>query len=196
MRLASLLVFSMVLLFLGACAGGGESPPEPEFVQPAARNRMSPEHAPTPFSAEEIRRSCGPRHRIRMLEQVKDKPKIFKVFYFTEGDTEGAKLQVRVEDGSGKLMAQSPKAAVTWKALQSHASFPAIHTRISEESLTTPLGTFACWRYDVSMKKEGKPLLRRFWFAKKLPGPPVRLIEIYDGAQISSLEILEHAPME
>lgn len=60
-----------------------------------------------------------------------------------------------------------------WTDLQSHASFPAEQTEIRTAAITTPAGTFECWVYEVSDKKKNPSGIQRYWFAKKLPGPPV-----------------------
>ena len=77
---------------------------------------------------------------------------------FLEGNEVGAECEF---DGQ--------RAFVSWEDLRLHASFPAEATTITEEAVTTDLGTFDCLRYDVVRGER----VDRFWFAKDLPGMPI-----------------------
>ena len=80
------------------------------------------------------------------------------VMNFLEGNEDGAACEL---DGQ--------RAFVSWEDLRLHASFPAEATTITEETITTDLGTFDCLRYDVARGEA----VDRFWFAMDLPGMPI-----------------------
>ena len=66
---------------------------------------------------------------------------------------------------------------MTWRDLQSHASFPTDATTIEPERIETPMGELDCLRYTVRDGATEKV----FWFATDLPGMPVRSVTRSDG---------------
>ena len=70
---------------------------------------------------------------------------------------------------------------LSWVDLQSHASFPASVTTIDDVTIEIPIGRLDCLRYTVT----GEDEVYTFWFAKDLPGMPVRHMTEIDGAVTS-----------
>src|SRR5262249_54721908 len=74
------------------------------------------------------------------------------------------------ESADGQRLSEPAREQSTWLELQQHASFAAATTTCAEEHLETPAGRFDCLRY-TRVDEHGT---WRFWFARDLPGQPVR----------------------
>jgi hypothetical protein len=158
---------------------------------PPESNRMEPDHAPTPFSAEQIRKGCPRNRKIVFQVEAFEQPLVFQTLTFVSV-YEGKVVFEAVTTGTdGKRIGSRRMTTGTWKDLQSHASFPQAQTKIQKESYTVPAGTFDCWRYEVTRPKDGKTNTRRYWFAIKLPGPPICFEESVDGKVIYKLTMLK-----
>jgi len=91
----------------------------------------------------------------------------------------------------GKRIGSKQMSTGKWEDFQSHASFPQAQTVIGKESFTVPAGTFDCWRYEVTLAKEGRVNVQRYWFALNLPGPPVCFEESIDGKLAFKMTMLK-----
>ncbi len=158
---------------------------------PPAANRMKPDHAPTPFSAAEIRDANKPGTRIKFRIEVPGKPLTYMHFFFIEGDEKNSRLTSFNTDKDGKLMGKKETAVSTWKELQAHASFPEAETKITGKAFKGPMGVLECYFYTVTTEKEGKKTVKRLWFAKSLPGPPVYFEQSVDGEVIFHMVMLK-----
>jgi len=153
-------------------------------------HQLYPDHLPTPFSAAEIRDACGPGRTLRFrLERAGADP-LIRVTRFTGGDAEWAEADSWVESVDGLVLGEPEASRSTWLQLQEHASFPAAETVRTEEELTTPAGTFACLRYDRT-DPDGT---WRFWFARDLPGQPIRFENELSGKVVFSSTLVQHTP--
>ena len=136
---------------------------------------MEPGHAPTPFTAAEIRDGCPAGRQV--ITRITD----------DTGDISTTVTTFRDVDEIGAIFATaSGSHRVTWEDLQAHASFPAADTTISAETTETPLGVLECMVYTVSLPPE----LHRFWFARDLPGMPIRTEVSVDGHVVSTTEVI------
>lgn len=131
---------------------------------------LDPDHAPTPFTADEIRRGCPPGRSITIRHTNQDASEENWLTVFVEANEEGALLTNQRVTQSSEPVGEASEFRATWDELQPHASFPADITTIETESLSTPLGTFECLRYTIE-EADGTKVL---WFAPALPGLPVR----------------------
>lgn len=166
-----------------------------ESVLPPEKNRMKPDHAPTPFSAEEIRDACPTGRWTKYHIQVAGHPDTYQLSTFIDSDNEGTGFESVSLDMDGKPKGEKQTARANWKELQGHASFPQKDTQITSESYTTPSGTYDCWLYVVTREKEGKKDVKRFWFAKSLPGPPVCYEQTVNGKLTFRMTLVEsHIP--
>ncbi len=163
-----------------------------ETVNPPEKNRMKPDHAPTPFSAAEIREGCPNGRTTKYRIEMAGKPGVFQVSTFVNGDREATSFEAITLDMKGKQVGEKQTARAKWEELQAHASFPQAMTRISTESHTTPAGTFDCWLYVVTSEKEGKKEVKRFWFAKSLPGPPICCEQTVNGNRVFRMTLVEN----
>jgi hypothetical protein len=163
----ALLAFTLILW------SGPLLPAAPADDRPPASNRLKPDHAPTPFSADEIRRGCPDGRTTRYKIEANNRPTVYQQSTFFNSTAEGTSFRAWQENEQGQPMGDPMESSATWKELQAHASFPETSTSISVESYTTPAGTFDCWLYVVTTEKDNQRHVDRFWFARSLPGPPL-----------------------
>jgi hypothetical protein len=159
---------------------------------PSADNRLEPGHAPTPFSAEEIRAACPPGRRNVFRLEVPDEPVVVRTICFTGGDGNGAEFVVARSNADGEPIGEPQEATSGWRDFQGHASFPEAATAITTERIEIPAGAFDCWLYTVADETHGAPALLRFWFARDLPGPPVRMTHEIDGKLALTSTLIEY----
>lgn len=84
---------------------------------------------------------------------------------------------------------------MSWSELVQHARFPEKDTTITDTSLEVPIGRFDCWLYTLNIRDDqGRPLERRFFFAKELPGPPIHAETLAEGRKILRTTLIERGP--
>lgn len=138
---------------------------------------MKPGHAPTPFSAAEIRAGCPSGRRVVTRISDETDETATTVTVFRDVDEHGAIFVTAA--GSHR---------VRWEDLQGHASFPAADTTITAETIETPLGELTCMLYTVTRPTE----THRFWFAHEHPGMPIRTEVSREGQIVSTTEVIEN----
>jgi hypothetical protein len=131
-----------------------------------------------PFSAQQIRAAtrAGRRYVWRTT---------------TPGGAETMTLRFRAVDDSGATLESDDGRAprrVTWDELEGHARFPADRTTRSEDTVEVPAGSFEAWVYET----RDPPEVKRTWFARELPGAPVKQEVRRDGVVVFTMELLEH----
>lgn len=174
-KITNFLVAAVVLLLAagGSWINASDMPP--------ASNKMKPDHAPTPFSAAEIRSGCPLNRKIVFQVETFGKPVFFQTMIFDVPKDEGTSIESFTKTADGKPVGKRQFIISKWTDLQAHASFPAKETVITSEKYSTPAGTFDCWLYTVSTEKTGKKSVKKLWFAKNLAGPPVGYEDSVDG---------------
>ena len=172
-------------------------PPPPSVAKPtwpsALKRTMKEGHAPTPYTATQIRDASPTGRETRFRLEAQGAPKMVQVFRFHDSDAAGTVLEVEVLDPEGNVLSPArrlPKQP--WSALQSHASYPAVETVITEEQVETAGGTFDCFLYTVTRSGEGPERVDRYWFAKSLPGPPVLMRSTVDDEVVATMELVSH----
>jgi hypothetical protein len=144
--------------------------------------------APTPFTADEIRDGCPAGRTIRLrVESVGETP-FERVSRFVECDEWGAVLERSRFSLDGSPLAVPEVDRVTWRDLQAHASFPADRTTIDPERIDTAIGELDCLRFTV---RDGATE-DVFWFAKDLPGMPIRSISRVDGKVVTTVSVVDN----
>jgi hypothetical protein len=159
---------------------------------PKPENRLSPDHAPTPFSAAELRTGCGAGRRFVVEMWRPGHEVVFQGTEFVDADEEGATMRAWNQDETGKRLSQVITRRVTWRELQKHASFESLRTRIDEQELVTPAGRFDCWRYTVTGSAGESSSVDRLWFAKDVPGMPVLFEQEIDGERVVRIRMIEN----
>lgn len=177
----------VAMLVLGACGNSKTSnPPKPS--QPDAG--ASPEHAPYPYTAEQIR-AASPLGRVIPFE-IKlggQRPKVH-VIEFVASDADGAELESSDRDDQGKPIGEVSRTRATWSELMKHAEFPRAATTIEEGVAETPAGKFPSKVYKVKSGDE----LRTFYFAVDRPGPPVLFFTEKAGERVITHTLLGEVP--
>jgi len=85
-------------------------------------------------------------------------------------DADGAVQESWQESADGDRLCEPEGERSTWLELQHHASFPAATATCDDDVIDIPAGRFVCLRYTRVDDK----VTWRFWFARELPGQPVR----------------------
>lgn len=148
---------------------------------------LAPGQAPTPFTAAEIRDRCAVGKTIRIRVEPDGEAPYQRVTRYVECDDSGATLERSALALDGSPLGEPDLDRVTWLDLQGHASFPAADTEIEPDRIETPLGDLECLRYTV---REGAAE-KVFWFAKDLPGMPVRFLTRIDGKVVMTATVVE-----
>ena len=158
-------------------------------------NRLGPDLAPAPYTAEQIRRDC-PAGRKNTFGMISRRGTFVSVQQFVSVDAQGAQIKSVLakvyQDNTGTKGSEIDPEEVTesrftWAELQSHASYPAKDTTIAQERIQVRAGSYDCWRYEV---REGATL-SKYWFPREIAGPPVKS-EVFRGDELLiSVELTE-----
>ncbi len=133
-------------------------------------NQLEPDHAPTPFTAAEIRAATQVGQTVETVTEEAGQVVARHRTTFVACDQERATIRHVEIDGDGNEIGEVGESSSTWHELQAHASFPADVTRRTTEMVELPIGTMRCLRYEVARGE----MTMTFWFATELPGQPVR----------------------
>lgn len=196
---ATLKIAAAALIALAGCG----AKPQPAATTPMAENpagsepaAATPEEAPAlatpPFTAEQIRGATkvGRTYRFAMRQ---GEQALTVTMRFTAVTAEGTTIERSVVDAGGKTLDQGQEEA-TWSELVDHASYPVDATVITETTVEVPAGKFDAVLYTITAEQDGKAMVSRMYFAKSLPGAPVKAeITLGDQAMLS-MELLEHTP--
>ncbi|MDP9251106.1 MAG: LLM class F420-dependent oxidoreductase [Chloroflexota bacterium] len=153
-------------------------------------HQLRPDHLPTPFTADEIRAGCQPGRMVRSLVVQPNTDPIVHVTRFVSADARGAEQDSWEETPDGARVGEAKRRRSTWLEFQEHASFPAATTERSEQTIEIPAGRFDCVRYTTS-DGEG---VQTFWFARSVPGMPLRFEERVGGELVYSSTAIENVP--
>ncbi len=156
---------------------------------PPESNRLQRDHAPTPFSAAEIRRNCDKGRWIEVKIWKEGEKETRQLTVFTHADDHKATITVQDLGEGGVPVGEKMTGTTRWTELQRHASFPENETEITCESLETPMGKLDCLLYTVRTTQEEETVVQCLWFAREMPGPPVLFIRKVDGRVVYRQEI-------
>lgn len=150
----------------------------------------APALAEIPFPAAALRDGIpAGTTTIYRIEETGKQPYLQHTTFATVSP-EGCTFEVQNTALDGTPQGDKQRAAATWDQLESHAHFPRDRTTITEEPVDTPAGTFEAARYDIRRDHDGQTVTTRMWFARKLPGPPVKM-EIWAGDTRTMFMVLE-----
>ncbi len=151
--------------------------------------------APTPFTAAQIREACPPGRRSTYRIEIPGRPVILQTFHFREGDAEGCAIEMIRTNLEGTSIAEPSTSRSTWEELQSHASWPMEFTTIRVADVEVPAGTYPkALLYRIERTAGGKATVTESYFAKELPGPPVKMVQLVDGETLMTMTLVEHLP--
>jgi hypothetical protein len=136
------------------------------MTEPDSARFLHPGHAPTPFTAAQIRVGCPPGRRVTTRTVTADGRTWLRVSEFTDCDDEGA-----------VVVSNEGRHRVTWVDLQGHASFPLATTMITKEAIDTPVGSHECLRYTVAddegtEEKDGTVVSTTTMISNEIPRSP------------------------
>jgi hypothetical protein len=151
-----------------ACAGGAPTP----------ATEASPEVAPYPFTVYQLKAGCASGRTIRYRFDSPTTGVKLERWTFLDIDPKTTEVTTTTYDEEGRQVGQPEVKRAQWAELHEHARFPYATTVITNEPITLPAGTFDAMRYVVTDGDQVKTL----WFARKLPGPPVKM-EITKGGR-------------
>lgn len=187
-----LLMFAAAAVFPG-CDHESRWGPWPD---PADR-RMRADHAPAPYTAEQIRAGCPDGRRSTYYISNPGESDYLRIFRFEGGDEEGTTVGIRATALDGRPLQRLRESRAPWTALQSHASFPTPATEIGRETICLAPGWFHCMRYTVRTPQAPPGSYSVLWFARELPGPPVRMERYVGGALTERMTLYrQHVPPE
>ena len=150
--------------------------------------------APTPYTAEEIR-AASPRGRTVRHRVTLGRKTTVTTMEFGEVTETGCQLTSRIFDASGKSLLEKPsEGSYSWEDLRRHARFARSETTITDAAVEVPAGRFECKLYTVERKEAGKSLVSRYWFARTLAGPPVKMTVESSGRTLRTMELLAAVP--
>ncbi|MCC6555613.1 MAG: hypothetical protein IT372_21840 [Polyangiaceae bacterium] len=188
----------VLLLVLLALLAGCASPPPASAPAPApapasaAASPAAAAHAPRPFTAEQIRAAMPAGHRIRYRMEAAGEPATVELWEVVAADAEQMTMSSKVHSEDGKLLKDEGNDTSSWTALVEHATFPAAATTIREADVEVPAGKYPAIIYEVRERGDGGvEIVKRFHFAKTMPGPPVLLTIETGGKVVRSMTLLE-----
>lgn len=180
------MMFLALTLLLSGCA--------PKVTPVVPTLEQAPAHAPLPFTASQIREAMPTGTRIRFSLAVNGGPPVFQEWLVTDNTELDVEIEFRALDGAGVVIDGPARDRDAWEALKMHAAFPAANTARMEARLETPMGPYDCWLYQVERSgPDGQPQTERFWFARTLPGPPVRWETSRGGEVVQLLAMVERS---
>jgi hypothetical protein len=149
---------------------------------------MEAGHAPTPFLADEIRMGAPVGRTIRLLVEVDGAEPFVRVQRYVWTNSRSATTERWRETVDGERVGRVEERDTDWRRMQAQASFPAEQTSIEPDTIETPLGTIDCLRYTV---REGETI-KRLWFARHLPGMPVKVVVKEEGRVVSTVTMISN----
>ena len=124
----------------------------------------------TPFTAQEIRESSPLGLTMRSRVERPGAAALVRVTRYAEVDAEGAVRESWTETLDAQRLSEPERERTTWIELQQHAAFPSATTVCESDDLDLAIGRVECVRYT----RTEPDATWRFWFARSLPGQPVR----------------------
>jgi hypothetical protein len=151
---------------------------------------LQPGHAPTPFTAAEIRDGCPEGRTIGLLIEPRDGDPYLTINRFVTVDEEGADHETESLTMEGEPIDEAAEIRTKWTEFQSHASFAEEQTQIDTEVLETRMGELQCRRYTVT---DGTTT-DVYWFAVDKPGMPVKVETTSPGGVAFRMTMINDNP--
>ncbi len=185
---------ALVAVLAVGCGSSSAGPPAEHAEEPAVTSAAATEpadgHAPTPYTAEQIRDATHQGRRYLFRVTLGTESPLTREMRFVRVDAQGATIASSMRDADGREVAPAEESTVTWEELRQHALFPARATTITDESIDVAAGHFETRHYTVRDDEEGTT--SHFWFANDLPGAPVKLVTEHEGTPLMTMELVTH----
>lgn len=156
---------------------------------PAADDKF----APRMFDADQLREGIPAGTTIRFRFEVKGAPVVLERWAFVSSTSTVTTIETErfAEDGTALGKERGTSA---WAELAEHGHFPADKTTYEEVELDAAIGKKKCRLYKVEGKDaRGEATSSSFYFARDLPGPPIRFETWKNGERIFLGEMLERS---
>ncbi len=147
------------------------------------------EMAEPPFSADEIRDATRPGRRYTFRQESQGNV-TYNLMEFLNVGEDSLLMMTTQLNGEREPIGEPATKPATWAELESHAHFPRAHTTIEDAEIEVPAGTFACSLYTVA--EPGAVMAQRYWFAKDLPGAPVKVEVEVEEKIVFTMLLEEH----
>jgi hypothetical protein len=177
---------AVVATFFSLAFACAESPPP----QAAVSGPPAVAIAPIPYTARQIHDTCKPGHTLVFRIETPGKPAAILTMRFVSGTDDTAEFEESTSDDLGHILEAPARQTARWEELRQHGAFPRDDTTLSDATTTTPAGVYATTLYTVRTKDGG---IRRLYFAKNQPGPPVLVVHETGGAPDSTMTLLSVA---
>jgi hypothetical protein len=158
-RAACLVLVGAVLGSLGGACSRPPAAPQAEIV------------APYPYTVEEIRAGCNFGRAIEYDVRDANGQIQMERWVFRPIDPLTVEITTQSFDEKGGPVGTPAVETDKYAELHEHARFPQNATVIDEATVRLAAGTYDCMHYVVTQGDT----VKEFWFAKTLPGPPVKM---------------------
>jgi len=174
-----------MLSLLVACGGSSRPAASPTTAPPAANPvsglvDIGPDFAPVPFAPGTLAATFRAGATITYRIQVPGNEPQLLTTEFLQADDEGVTMRDTTKTADGTLAGEPTTATATWSELEGHAHFPRTATTISDGVIDVPAGHFSAYQYRITSMTDGATAVTTLWFAKELPGPPVKMVKQVD----------------
>ena len=149
---------------------------------------MDEDHAPTPYTADQIREQCRDGYVVRHRIEQGGKTSV-STTRFEKGDLEGCTVVHEERSLDGTLL-RSTEQRDFWKDMRAHASFKSANTTIESWLGDTWLGPRYGWLYTVR-DADNPASVQRFVFLHDLAGPPVEMVVEMDGRVVYRMTAID-----
>jgi hypothetical protein len=129
-----------------------------------------------PYPADQIRDATQVGRRYVFRFEAAGQPTQVHTIEFVEVSERGCTMRRTVADAQGRSQGEPIESHATWLELEGHAHYPAADTTVEEAELEVPAGVFSCLLYVVEETQGGIESESRYYFARDLPGPPVKVV--------------------
>ena len=169
-----------------------QEPPPAEAIEATEKPTGTPAVAP-PYTADAIREATRPgRTYVFRLSHIGKAPQT-KTVTFVDATDAAATMMTTFKNASGKTTS-THTLVLFWQSLEEQVTFPTDGTKFSETTVTTPAGSFEVYLYTVTKREGGDQVVARYYFAKDLPGLPVKTTFERNGKEDASELLVRYVP--
>jgi hypothetical protein len=147
------------------------------------------------FDAAHVRAAFPRGSEIRYRFEARGSPTVIEHWTWVASTSTVAVIEVEKLDAFGKQLSTPERGASSWEELANHGLFPKDKTIIEDTEVEVGMGRFRCKLYKVdSTDEQGEAIIRTFYFAADLPGPPIRFETWKKGERIFHAEMIARSP--
>lgn len=148
-----------------------------------------PDLLPHPFTAEQLKQGLAEGTTLSFRMKTADAGQGTVTWRITKTTEQRVTIDYTLEEG-GEIPAPPPSETYPWVQLVDHASYPSAFSTRARESVTTSVGTFDAWVYEVRPPEADPPVVERLWFVDELPGPPVKHEVRSEGQLVHQMDLV------